>query len=297
MSWDTIFTAGWHTDSQGRRRQWTENDLDELAKSTDVPLVALHPKEPDKAAVFGQVAALRRVGRDLQASYTALSKDVVALVKGGLRLCKSVSIDPEAMRLKHVGLLGADQPPAVDGLGYVSFTRKGEIELSLQGEDMDKDAQIADLQRQVAELLAKKDAGTMQAALDHSKNELAASVTREQAEKLAREKVEAEFATFRQERQEADLKARVERLAASGRILPTETNLVFACAKAISDSVMVDFAKTPGGQTEKLTAREAYLCDMEARPENHCGLLGEFARKDGTGGEEPLDLSKINQFA
>jgi len=287
MIWDTIFTAGRHIDSQGRAREWSEADLDELVKSADVPLVAFHPADQNKASTFGKTAALRRVGRELQATYTAVPEAVATLVKEGLKLCKSVSIDPQTMRLRHIGLLGAGQEPAVAGLGYLSFAKQsGDVEIKLEM-GMDKDQEIAALKQKVAELEAKAAGDESRKALDHAKAEL-------ETEKAARAKDAAEFAAYKKEVETAALKARVQRLAETGRILPAEVDATMAFAQAMTGGETMDFSKD--GKVEKITAREAYLRGLEARQENHTGLLSEFA-KQGGGKPETLDLSKINQFA
>ena len=47
-----------------------------------------------------------------------------------------------------------------------------------------------------------------------------------------------------------------------------------------------------------LEERLRYLRELEARPENHVGLLNEFAASgEPAAGKETVDLSKINSYA
>ena len=104
--WDTIFKAGRQTDSKGRERLWTEAELDRLAQSTEVPLVATHPADDAGAVKFGLATELRRVGSELQARYRDVPEALQQLVKGGLKLAKSVAIDPASMRITHIACWG-----------------------------------------------------------------------------------------------------------------------------------------------------------------------------------------------
>jgi len=289
--WDTIFTAGEHTDSRGNKRIWTEADLDELVKSQDVPLVAFHPADQDKAATFGRVGGLRRVGGELQAVYTAVPEAIQSLVKDGLRLCKSVAIDPQTMRLRHIGLLGAGQEPAVAGLGYLHFSRAqgGEIIIKQEAIRMDDKERIKELEAEVAALKAEGKSA------EFAKREaaLSADVKREKAEKEA---AAAEFAAYKDKVEGERLAARVKRLVDSGRILPAESDRIVALARALPDGeATVQFAK--GNVSEKVSPREAYLRDYEARQEKHAGLYAEFANNGGGKAADAIDLSKINAFA
>lgn len=121
--WDTIFKAGTHTDSKGQTRTYTLGDLYRIAGSTGyIPLVAHHPANPAQAKTFGKVGKLRVLGDKLQAQYEGVPAELIKLVRAGLNLNKSVALDSVTMQLVHVGLLGYNQPPAVEGLGPVCFS-------------------------------------------------------------------------------------------------------------------------------------------------------------------------------
>ncbi len=294
--WDTVFKVGTHTDSNGNTRSWTQEEMEQLAKSEDTPIVIVHPGNEEEAVKFGATDQLRVVDGKLQALYKDVPDALRAAVTQGLRLAKSVSIDPATMRLNHIGLLGADQPPAVDGLGAVTFTKKPEEAIHYnfikeEPETMDpKDKQITDLQKKIADLTAQGKTDEIQAKLNKAETDL-------QAEKTAHEATKKEFSKYKTEQADAGLVARVDALAESGRILPAEKEKVMAFAKALGDGeATMDFAKSDGS-TEKVSTREAYLRDMEKR-EADTSLTSEFAKNGDPGGQdEEFDISDINKYA
>ena len=123
--WDTIFKAGRHTDSQGREREYTVADLHRIAASRgEIPLVVHHPENIAGAKSFGRASQLRVEGDKLQAQYENVPDELLAAVREGLHLNKSIALDPSTLQLMHVGLLGNGQEPAVEGLGPVCFSFK-----------------------------------------------------------------------------------------------------------------------------------------------------------------------------
>ncbi len=121
--WDTIFKAGTHTNSKGQTREFTVGDLHKIAGTTgEIPLVVQHPKNIAESETFGSVSRLRVLGDKLQAQYKDVPASLLALARDGLKLNKSIALDPLSMQLMHVGLLGYGQPPAVAGLGPVCFS-------------------------------------------------------------------------------------------------------------------------------------------------------------------------------
>jgi len=115
--WIPVFRAGSHTDSAGVTREWTEADLDAIAKKYEpaqheAPVVVGHPK--DNAPAYGWVEKLKREGEVLYAQFKDLVPEFVGWVKQGLYKKRSISLYPD-MSLRHVGYLGA-VPPAVQGL-------------------------------------------------------------------------------------------------------------------------------------------------------------------------------------
>jgi hypothetical protein len=136
-----IFKTGTHTDSEGRTREWTEKDLEEIASSYDpahheAPVVIGHP-ETDSPA-YGWVEKLEVEGGRLKAKLKELAPEFVDWVRRGLYKKISISLYPD-MGLRHVGFLGA-AAPAVKGLKSVAFSEKAAWDFSfspspLAGED------------------------------------------------------------------------------------------------------------------------------------------------------------------
>ena len=117
-----IFKAGTHTDSKGRTKTYSENDLDKIVSSykpgqREAPLVLGHPKDNDPA--YGWVEKLFRKGKSLFAKTKDEDPRFLKAVKERRFPKRSVSLT-EDLRLNHIGFLGA-AIPAVDGLAEISF--------------------------------------------------------------------------------------------------------------------------------------------------------------------------------
>jgi hypothetical protein len=141
VKWFAIFKTGKHTDSSGKTREWTEQDLDKIVETYnpqehEAPIVIGHPKT--NAPAFGWIEKLKRVGDTLYALPKQLNKDFVEMVRNGLFKERSISLYPDG-RLRHVGFLGA-APPAVKGLPDVEFSDEElqTIEIS-EFNDIDED--------------------------------------------------------------------------------------------------------------------------------------------------------------
>ncbi len=104
MNWDTIFTTGTHTDSNGKTRTWTQDDFDALVKNTgeNIPVVIRHPETEDSVTHFGKIARLRRVGDELIHNNHSVPDVLKNAVKEGLSQGKSVFIDT-GKTLRHLG--------------------------------------------------------------------------------------------------------------------------------------------------------------------------------------------------
>lgn len=122
MEWDKVFTAGWHTDSNGNRKLWTVDDLDRIVNSFnpsfhEPPLVIGHPS--DNAPAFGWVAGIKRIGADLYLQYKDVAAEFKEWTRKKLYKKKSIAVYPDGS-LRHVGYLGA-MPPAIKGLPDFAF--------------------------------------------------------------------------------------------------------------------------------------------------------------------------------
>jgi len=125
--WVEIFRAGKHTDSQGRTREFSVDDLDRMVGSYqpeqhEAPAVIGHPK--DNAPAWGWVEALKRVGEVALAKFKDVQPEFADMVDRRLFKKRSISLYPDGS-LRHVGFLGA-QPPAVKGLRDFAFSHEDE---------------------------------------------------------------------------------------------------------------------------------------------------------------------------
>ncbi|WP_156968146.1 hypothetical protein [Desulfobacter vibrioformis] len=308
-NWDLIFKAGTHTSSNGQTRDWTAKDLDALAANTggNAPIVIRHPQKHAQAFEFGKIASLKRFGDELRAQYRDVPEILSMAVKEGLNLAKSVSIDPVKMVIRHVGLLGAGQEPAVEGLGPVNFeaddgSGEGEtlltyminqINFEKEGTMDPKDKEIQGLKDKVKAL----EAGNETKALQGKAGQAQADLKKEQD---AHEATKQEFEKFKQDQADKALEARVDALAESGRIKPAEKAKVLSFAKAMADADATMEFCAPDGKKETVTPRENYLRDLEALDPDKDGLLNEFAKPDHAGpahGNDQDVFKDINNYA
>ncbi len=124
-NWIEIFKIGIHTDSEGRVREWTDKDLDEIASSYnpavhEAPIVIGHPKEDSPA--YGWVGSLKTDAGKLLMKPSQLIEEFKDWVKRGLYKKVSIALYPD-LGLRHVGFLGAT-PPAIKGLRQATFSEK-----------------------------------------------------------------------------------------------------------------------------------------------------------------------------
>lgn len=130
--WFKVFKIGKHVDNKGNEKEFTEQDLENIAntynnqKEHKAPLVIGHPQT--EAPAHGWVEELKKEGGDLFAKISNFSNEIVNAIKEKKYLFPSISLYGNGL-LRHIGLLGA-VPPAVKGLG--------EFELSddIQGVDV-----------------------------------------------------------------------------------------------------------------------------------------------------------------
>lgn len=121
--WIPVFKAGRHTDSQGRIRDWAEEDLDRMIASTraageDIPLVIGHPKS--ESLSWGKVEAqLKRMGKILYAKPKGIAEAFKKIVNEGLNRVSIKAMLPD-LRLRHIGFFGPDET-AIKDLPAVSF--------------------------------------------------------------------------------------------------------------------------------------------------------------------------------
>jgi len=158
QDWVEIFRGGWQTDSAGRRKFFSESDLDSIVAHHDAadpaPAVVGHPKSDDPA--YGWVSGLKRSGASLLARFRDVEPQFEALIREGRFRKRSIAIDPAeggGYRLRHVGWLGA-AAPAVPGLQPVAFEAAAAHEFVL--DDAATASLLARALRNLRELIVEK---------------------------------------------------------------------------------------------------------------------------------------------
>ncbi|MDK9270658.1 peptidase [Salmonella enterica subsp. enterica serovar Poona] len=132
-----IFRAGTHTDMHGRRINFSDADLNEIAQNYnpalhEAPIVVGHPKTdaPSYAWVRGikkDCDGLKAEPRDIDPQFAELVKNRRYSKVSASFYCPESPGNPTPGKyyLRHVGFLGA-QPPAIKGLKQVSFVEDEE---------------------------------------------------------------------------------------------------------------------------------------------------------------------------
>ncbi|EGM2029261.1 GPO family capsid scaffolding protein [Salmonella enterica] len=132
-----IFRAGTHTDMHGRRINFSDADLNEIAQNYnpalhEAPIVVGHPKTD--APSYAWVRGIKKDRDGLKAEPRDIDPQFAELVKNRRYSKVSASFycpespgnpTPGKYYLRHVGFLGA-QPPAIKGLKQVSFAEDEE---------------------------------------------------------------------------------------------------------------------------------------------------------------------------
>ena len=130
-----IFRAGTHTDMHGRKINFSDGDLNAIARSYnpalhEAPIVIGHPKTD--APSYGWVGQIKKDADGLKAAPRDIEPQFEELVKQRRYSKVSASFycpdspgnpTPGQYYLRHVGFLGA-QPPAIKGLKQVAFAEE-----------------------------------------------------------------------------------------------------------------------------------------------------------------------------
>ena len=274
--WIEIARTGTFEDSAGRLRTFTVRDLDAIARSydpakRDAPLTFGHP-QTDKAPAYGWVEKLKSEGGRLYANFSQVPEQVRDLVAKGHYRHVSMSLMPDLVTLRHVALLGAEQP-AIDGLAAVEFADGGNaITVDFAATRGEGDSMtIEELQRQVGQLTAQLEAlktentDLKKKADSHKQEKDKAEAAKTEAEQKA-EKASADFAAYRGKIEGERREARVSELVKAGKVKPAEkTGVLDFAARLATQTGTVDFA-APDGRTESLSMEERYFRELEARP-------------------------------
>ena len=279
--WIEIARTGTFEDSAGRLRTFTAGDLDAIARSydparRDAPLTFGHP-QTDKAPAYGWVEKLKSEGGRLYANFSQVPEQVRDLVAKGHYRHVSMSLMPDLVTLRHVALLGAEQP-AIDGLAAVEFADGGDaITVDFAAARGEGDTMtVEELQRQIGQLqgqleaLRAENASLKKQADSHKQEKDKAEAAKTEAEQKA-EKASADFAAYRGKIEGERREARVAALVKAGKVMPAEkAGVLDFAARLATQAGTVDFA-APDGRTEKLSMEERYFRDLEARSADERG--------------------------
>lgn len=134
--WIEIFKKGNHTDSSGKKINYTDDDINEIVNkynlkvkesdSFEAPIVKGHPGSDEPA--FGWVERLQKKGDVIIAKLKDVTPELMKEIRDGRFKKVSVALYSDNM-LRHVGLLGA-MPPAIKGLKNVSFNENNYLEIN-----------------------------------------------------------------------------------------------------------------------------------------------------------------------
>lgn len=303
--WIEIARTGTFEDSAGRLRTFTARDLDAIARRydparRDAPLTFGHP-DSDRAPAYGWVEKLKSEGGKLYANFSQVPEQVRALVDAGHYRHVSMSLMPDLVTLRHVALLGAEQP-AIDGLAAVEFADGGDaitVDFAAQRGEGDT-MTIEELQRQIGQLqgqleaLKTENANLKKQADAHKQDKDKAEAAKTEAEQKA-EKASADFAAYRGKIEGERREARASELVKAGKVKPAEkAGVLDFAARLATQTETVNFS-APDGKTESLTMEERYFRELEARPADERGadFSAPGAHGGHAGGEaiNPADLT------
>lgn len=293
MTWDKIAKTGSYKDMNGNNHTFTKESFQQIVdkyKSAPckAPVVFGHPATNDPAQ--GWISEIRVNGDFMEARYENIKPDAARAVINKDYKYKSMALNADGT-LRHVGWLGA-VPPAMDGLGEITFAQANEkgITLYFAGEintgghnNMDdktlevvakaqedvkeRERKIADLQEQIK-------------ALQEQLKEL--TEKKEEAEEKV-ETVQAEFAKFKEDTVHSARTRRIDALIASGRLSPAEREKVLTMATVLGANATANFSSSDG---KSISVEEQYLRDLEsAQPSN---LFSGFTAPVGA---EPVQIS------
>lgn len=206
-----IFKTGVHTDSAGRKKEWTREDLARIAGAYDpavheAPVVIGHPETNSPA--FGWAKKLTVEGDTLWAD-AEIVPELDDLIGRGLYKKRSMSLYDDGT-LRHIGFLGGN-PPAVKGLPDIAFDDAGAVSFEFATHSKNKEVATMPKFWEWLKELAKKDGVELDVPPQFSETEMQAKVDAAVATRLEAEKARlaSEFAQQQKEK-DADLAAREE---------------------------------------------------------------------------------------
>ena len=126
-NWCEIFRVGTHTDSNGRKKDWTNEDLETiktnfLTKNPDVPICCGHPKSNSPA--YGWTDKMKVESGKLFATFKNVQESFKEAYDQGLFKTRSLSLTSDLIP-RHIAFLGA-QSPAIKGMEKFCFEECGD---------------------------------------------------------------------------------------------------------------------------------------------------------------------------
>ena len=203
--WMEVFRAGRHVASNGAEKEWTVEDLRQMAESYDpgkheAPITIGHPKA--NAPAWGWIKALKVDGDRLLALPGEVAAEFADLVRAGRYKKRSISVYPDGT-LRHVGFLGA-QPPAVKGLKDIEFAAEAADTYEYSTAEETGMDELEKMKQQLEEERRKREFAEAEAA----------------TAKQERESARSEFAELQAETRKAAVTNFVEQGIKDGKILP-----------------------------------------------------------------------------
>jgi hypothetical protein len=283
--WIEVFKAGTQTDSKGRTKTWTEDELDQIVAATrahfgvsglEAPAVIGHPTM--EAPAYGWVSDIKRAGAVLFVKFRDLVPEFVDAVRRRMFPNRSVAINPD-YSLNHIGFLGATAP-AVKGLAPITLSQDDNTAVitfttTTQEEDSMADKTFLDKIREFlglanelgAEVVlpgvtkpAAAAAGTFsQADLDAARAEGIAAAKKEGATALETERRTQAFA-----QRKTEIAAFCDGLKAKGQLVPAwEAAGLRTFLEALAkDEAVITFAEGDAGKKTPLAFMQEFLTNL-----------------------------------
>jgi len=261
--WIEVFRTGTWTDSSGKEKTWTEEDLDTIISKYDpanheAPIVIGHPK--DNAPAYGWVESLKRDGAILSAKIKPTVNEFVDWVKQGLYKKISISLYGDNT-LRHVGFLGG-VAPAVKGLSIPEFSNNEFSTYELTSQNKEEKKEIIE-KKEIKEgfIMDEKTFKELEAKV------IALTTSLEETKKAETAKGE-ELETLRKKLDETNTKLRrsdyeafCEQLIGEGKLLPAEKQSTLDFMEIMYKQGEHEFSE--GGKKSSL---ETYKESLKKRP-------------------------------
>lgn len=208
-----IFKPGMYTDSSGRKKEWSIEDLARIAGAYDpsnheAPVVIGHPETNSPA--YGWAKKIFIEGDTLWAD-AEIVPELDDLIERGLYKKRSISLYDNGT-LRHIGFLGGN-PPAVKGLPDISFreVEQEHYEFVLDGQLKKKEVHNMKFMEWIKSLTTKEGVTLDDLPPAFSETDFQAKIDAEVAAKVEAEKTRlaSEFAE-ENKKKAADLAAREE---------------------------------------------------------------------------------------